>query len=127
MTVPCAILLFVLLPDLPSNSRAFYLTQEEKEFALTRAIDAGKVRPTFISSIPSLSLWIIRAGRERRADYLSPFPLSFLPSVSTGRSKDRPTAPQEDVLVLEVVRVRSWLRRLRYELPGFELLRYLAQ
>jgi MFS transporter, ACS family, pantothenate transporter len=43
MTVPCGLALLFVLPDLPSNTRAFYLSQEEREFALQRAKDLGKV------------------------------------------------------------------------------------
>ncbi|KAJ7056785.1 pantothenate transporter liz1 [Mycena amicta] len=46
MTVPCGVLLFFILPDVPSNSRAWYLTEEEKAFALARAIKNGKGQPT---------------------------------------------------------------------------------
>ncbi|KAF7327336.1 Pantothenate transporter Liz1 [Mycena kentingensis (nom. inval.)] len=46
MTVPCGALLLFVLPDVPSNSRAWYLSQEEKEFALQRAIKHGKAQPT---------------------------------------------------------------------------------
>nr|GAT49036.1 pantothenate transporter Liz1 [Mycena chlorophos] len=46
MTIPCGIGLFVLLPDVPANSRAWYLTKEEKAFALERAIKLGKGQPT---------------------------------------------------------------------------------
>ncbi|PBL00916.1 pantothenate transporter liz1 [Armillaria gallica] len=42
MTVPCGIAVLCFLPDLPSNTRAFYLTEEEKKFALDRAIALGK-------------------------------------------------------------------------------------
>jgi len=35
---------FSVLPDLPSNTRAWYLTEEEKAFALERAKNLGKVR-----------------------------------------------------------------------------------
>ncbi|KAF8206968.1 major facilitator superfamily domain-containing protein [Mycena galopus ATCC 62051] len=51
MTVPCGLLLFFVLPDLPSNSKAWYLSDEEKAFALDRAIRNGKGQPT-ASSIP---------------------------------------------------------------------------
>ncbi|KAK0233316.1 hypothetical protein IW262DRAFT_68104 [Armillaria fumosa] len=42
MTVPCGIAVLCFLPDLPSNTRAFYLTEEEKKFALDKAIALGK-------------------------------------------------------------------------------------
>ncbi|KAJ7470867.1 major facilitator superfamily domain-containing protein [Mycena latifolia] len=46
MTIPCGILLFFVLPDLPSNCKVWYLSDEEKEFALARAIRNGKGQPT---------------------------------------------------------------------------------
>ncbi|KAJ3973457.1 pantothenate transporter liz1 [Lentinula raphanica] len=46
MTAPCAIGLLVVLPDLPSNTRVWYLNQDERKFALERAIRAlGKSQP----------------------------------------------------------------------------------
>ncbi|KAJ3984318.1 pantothenate transporter liz1 [Lentinula detonsa] len=45
MTAPCAIGLLVALPDLPSNTRAWYLSQDERKFALERAITLGKSQP----------------------------------------------------------------------------------
>ncbi|KAK7058339.1 hypothetical protein VNI00_001970 [Paramarasmius palmivorus] len=45
MTIPCGVALLFILPDLPSNTRAWYLTKEEKEFALQRAIALGKAQP----------------------------------------------------------------------------------
>ncbi|KII86299.1 hypothetical protein PLICRDRAFT_43891 [Plicaturopsis crispa FD-325 SS-3] len=45
MTIPCGLGVLFILPDLPSNTRVFYLTQEEKEFALARAIASGKAQP----------------------------------------------------------------------------------
>lgn len=44
MTVPCGVAVLFILPDLPSNTRAFYLTEEERKFALDRAISLGRVR-----------------------------------------------------------------------------------
>ncbi|KAF7335821.1 Pantothenate transporter Liz1 [Mycena venus] len=46
MTVPCGLLLFFVLPDLPSNCKVWYLSEEEKAFALDRAIRNGKAQPT---------------------------------------------------------------------------------
>uniref|UniRef100_A0A0W0FAL3 Pantothenate transporter liz1 n=1 Tax=Moniliophthora roreri TaxID=221103 RepID=A0A0W0FAL3_MONRR len=37
--------LLFILPDLPSNTRAWYLTKEEKGYALERAIGLGKAQP----------------------------------------------------------------------------------
>ncbi|KAJ3821779.1 major facilitator superfamily domain-containing protein [Lentinula raphanica] len=45
MTAPCAIGLLVVLPDLPSNTRVWYLNQDERKFALERAIALGKSQP----------------------------------------------------------------------------------
>ncbi|KAK7468666.1 hypothetical protein VKT23_003170 [Stygiomarasmius scandens] len=45
MTVPCGIAVLLVLPDLPSNTRAWYLTEEEKAFALERAKNMGKAQP----------------------------------------------------------------------------------
>lgn len=44
MTVPCGLGLLFVLPDLPNNTRAFYLSQEERSFTLERAKSLGKVR-----------------------------------------------------------------------------------
>jgi ACS family pantothenate transporter-like MFS transporter len=46
MTVPCGLLLYFVLPDLPSNSKVWYLSEEEKALALDRAIRNGKGQPT---------------------------------------------------------------------------------
>jgi ACS family pantothenate transporter-like MFS transporter len=46
MTIPCGLLLFFVLPDLPSNCKVWYLSEEEKAFALDRAIRNGKGQPT---------------------------------------------------------------------------------
>ncbi|KAJ7075187.1 pantothenate transporter liz1 [Mycena belliarum] len=46
MTIPCGILLLFVLPDLPSNSKVWYLSDEEIKFALDRAIRNGKGQPT---------------------------------------------------------------------------------
>jgi ACS family pantothenate transporter-like MFS transporter len=46
MTVPCGVLLLFVLPDVPSNSNVWYLSEEEKAFALARAIRDGKAQPT---------------------------------------------------------------------------------
>ncbi|KAJ6553524.1 pantothenate transporter liz1 [Mycena vulgaris] len=46
MTIPCGLLLFFVLPDLPSNCKVWYLSEEEIEFALARAIRNGKGQPT---------------------------------------------------------------------------------
>ncbi|KAJ7352251.1 pantothenate transporter liz1 [Mycena albidolilacea] len=46
MTIPCGLLLFFVLPDLPSNSKVWYLSEEEKALALDRAIRNGKGQPT---------------------------------------------------------------------------------
>ncbi len=43
MTIPCGLAVLLILPDLPSNTRAWYLTEEEKQFALERAIALGRV------------------------------------------------------------------------------------
>ncbi|ESK98227.1 pantothenate transporter liz1 [Moniliophthora roreri MCA 2997] len=45
MTIPCGVALLFILPDLPSNTRAWYLTKEEKGYALERAIGLGKAQP----------------------------------------------------------------------------------
>ncbi|KAJ3882379.1 pantothenate transporter liz1 [Lentinula edodes] len=45
MTTPCAIGLLLVLPDLPSNTRVWYLSQEERKFALERSISLGKSQP----------------------------------------------------------------------------------
>ncbi|KIY67448.1 pantothenate transporter liz1 [Cylindrobasidium torrendii FP15055 ss-10] len=45
MTIPCGLAVLFLLPDLPSNSRAWYLTEEERDFALDRAVASGKSQP----------------------------------------------------------------------------------
>ncbi|KAJ3853297.1 major facilitator superfamily domain-containing protein [Lentinula lateritia] len=45
MTTPCAIGLLLVLPDLPSNTRVWYLSQEERKFALERSIALGKSQP----------------------------------------------------------------------------------
>ncbi|THV06054.1 pantothenate transporter liz1 [Dendrothele bispora CBS 962.96] len=45
MTVPCGLAVLLVLPDLPSNTRAWYLTTEEKAFALERAKSLGKSQP----------------------------------------------------------------------------------
>ncbi|KAJ7596629.1 pantothenate transporter liz1 [Mycena floridula] len=45
MTVPCGLAVLLVLPDLPSNTRAFYLTPQEREFALQRAVALGKSQP----------------------------------------------------------------------------------
>ncbi|KAJ6596018.1 pantothenate transporter liz1 [Mycena sp. CBHHK59/15] len=46
MTVPCGLLLCFVLPDMPSNCKVWYLSEEEKAFALDRAIRDGKGQPT---------------------------------------------------------------------------------
>lgn len=46
MTIPCGLLLFFVLPDVPSNCKVWYLSEEEKAFALARAIRNGKSQPT---------------------------------------------------------------------------------
>ncbi|KAF8922244.1 major facilitator superfamily domain-containing protein [Mucidula mucida] len=45
MTIPCGLAVLLILPDLPSNTRAWYLTEEEKQFALERAIALGRSQP----------------------------------------------------------------------------------
>ncbi|KAF9073869.1 pantothenate transporter liz1 [Rhodocollybia butyracea] len=45
MTVPCALGILLVLPDLPSNTRAWYLSKEEKDFALKRSLALGKSQP----------------------------------------------------------------------------------
>ncbi|SJL05859.1 related to transporter protein [Armillaria ostoyae] len=66
MTVPCGIAVLCFLPDLPSNTRAFYLTEEEKKFALDRAIALGKVEHSLslISGMPLITK-IVSSGGEK--------------------------------------------------------------
>ncbi|KAF5384736.1 hypothetical protein D9757_006230 [Collybiopsis confluens] len=45
MTAPCACGLLLVLPDLPSNTRVWYLDQKEREFALERSLAIGKSPP----------------------------------------------------------------------------------
>ncbi|KAJ4476658.1 pantothenate transporter liz1 [Lentinula aciculospora] len=45
MTAPCAIGLLLVLPDLPSNTHAWYLSHEERKFALERSVTLGKSQP----------------------------------------------------------------------------------
>ncbi|KAJ7220334.1 pantothenate transporter liz1 [Mycena pura] len=46
MTVPSGLLLLFVLPDVPSNCKVWYLSEEEKAFALDRAIRSGVAQPT---------------------------------------------------------------------------------
>lgn len=52
MTVPCGAAVLLVLPDLPSNTRVWYLSAEEKEFALERATALGKVLSAYSISPP---------------------------------------------------------------------------
>ncbi|KIK71363.1 hypothetical protein GYMLUDRAFT_147839, partial [Collybiopsis luxurians FD-317 M1] len=45
MTFPCALGVLLILPDLPSNTRVWYLSTVEKEFALERSLAIGKSPP----------------------------------------------------------------------------------
>ena len=45
MTVPVGLATYVFLPDTPYTTRAWFLTQEEKEIAAARVLKAGKAAP----------------------------------------------------------------------------------
>jgi MFS transporter, ACS family, pantothenate transporter len=45
MTVPVGIVTAFFLPDTPHQTRAFFLTKEEKELGLERVQKAGKAAP----------------------------------------------------------------------------------
>lgn len=45
MTVPVGLVTFFFLPDTPHKTRAWFLTQEDKNLALRRVEEAGKAPP----------------------------------------------------------------------------------
>ena len=45
MTVPVGLATYVFLPDTPYTTRAWFLTQEEKDIAAARVLKAGKAAP----------------------------------------------------------------------------------
>lgn len=53
MTVPCGLALLFVLPDLPHNTRAWYLNEAEKEFALKRALALGRVGLSYLNALSS--------------------------------------------------------------------------
>ncbi len=57
MTLPCALGVLLILPDLPSNTRAWYLTDEEKKYALERSLALGKVRALVTPQTTSQCSW----------------------------------------------------------------------
>ena len=46
MSLPVAISVWWLLPDLPHNTQAWYITEEEKQIALRRSMIQGKAQVT---------------------------------------------------------------------------------
>lgn len=49
MTVPVGIASFFFYPDVPHNTRAWYLSEDEKRLALERVARAGKASPAKFS------------------------------------------------------------------------------
>lgn len=45
MTIPVGLATYVFLPDTPYTTRAWFLTQEEKDIAAARVLKAGKAAP----------------------------------------------------------------------------------
>lgn len=45
MTVPVGLVTFFFLPDTPHKTRAWFLTQDDKDLALRRVEEAGKAPP----------------------------------------------------------------------------------
>lgn len=45
MTVPVGLVTFFFLPDTPHKTRAWFLTQDDKDLALRRVEEAGKAAP----------------------------------------------------------------------------------
>lgn len=46
MSLPVALSVWFLLPDLPHNTQAWYITEEEKKIALRRSATQGKAQVT---------------------------------------------------------------------------------
>lgn len=44
MSLPVALSVWFLLPDLPHNTKAWYITKEEKQIALRRSATQGKAQ-----------------------------------------------------------------------------------
>ncbi|GFZ49387.1 hypothetical protein JCM24511_07507 [Saitozyma sp. JCM 24511] len=54
ITVPCGLMLIWILPDYPHNTKAFYLTEEERELAIARCARNGTKPITGLVPIPML-------------------------------------------------------------------------
>jgi ACS family pantothenate transporter-like MFS transporter len=50
MTVPVGLATYVFLPDTPHTTRAWFLTQDEKDMAAARVLKAGKAAPAKITA-----------------------------------------------------------------------------
>lgn len=49
MTVPVGLVTFFFLPDTPHKTRAWFLTQDDKDLALRRVEEAGKAAPASLT------------------------------------------------------------------------------
>lgn len=49
MTVPVGLVTFFFLPDTPHKTRAWFLTQDDKDLALRRVEEAGKAPPASLT------------------------------------------------------------------------------
>lgn len=50
MTVPVGLATYVFLPDTPYTTRAWFLSQNERDMAAARVMKAGKAAPAKITS-----------------------------------------------------------------------------
>jgi ACS family pantothenate transporter-like MFS transporter len=50
MTIPVGLATYVFLPDTPHTTRAWFLTQDEKDMAAARVLRAGKAAPAKITA-----------------------------------------------------------------------------
>lgn len=49
MTVPVGLATYIFLPDTPYTTRAWFLTEDERELAKERVIRAGKAAPVKVT------------------------------------------------------------------------------